>query len=143
MEAKTEPQRTAVHVALGILLVLAVATTFAPWLRTGAARRTGHEVVRAAERLEVASPAASSALLVAWSLLPLVAALALLALVRDRLRLAALGGLVVAAVEVTSGLAVQRAPRAADWGATAGILAGTVLAVVALLTAVLDTRSAP
>jgi len=121
---------TLVAVAAG-----AVAVTFAPWLRTGTATRTSYEVVRAADRLGVLSPGSQAVVSVAWSFLPLVAALAVLALVCDRVRLAAGLAATVGLVEVFLASAINNAPRSADWGAPAGLVLGSALVVVALATA--------
>ncbi len=128
--------------ALVVLAVAAVAVTFAPWLRTGAARRTSHQVVQAADRLEVLEPGAQAAVSVGWAFLPLVAALAVLAVLLDRPRLgAALAALVGLAV-ISLAVIINNAPRSADWGAPAGLAIGSALVAAALATAC-TSRSAP
>lgn len=117
-----------------VLLATSVATTFAPWLRTGAARRTSHQVVRAADRLDVLAPGPQAAVSVAWAFLPLVACLAALALVLDRPRLGASLAAAVGLVEVALALVVTNAPRSADWGVTAGLAAGVALVIAAAVT---------
>ncbi len=116
--------------ALAALLVVAVLTTFAPWLRTGEARRSAHGVVRAADRLEVLEPGPRVASRVAWATLPLVASSALLALALDRRGLAAALALWVALIEGTLAYALTQVPEVADGGAR------TSLAVAAMLVAV-------
>ncbi len=128
--------------AVAALTVAAVAVTFAPWLRTGAARRTSHEVVRAADRLQVLDPGPQAAVSVAWSFLPLVACLAALAVVLGRPRLGAGLAAFVGVLEVALAIVIKNAPRSADWGATAGLAIGSALVVAAAAT-VCTTRSAP
>lgn len=120
---------------LTVATALAVAVTFAPWLRTGSARRTSYEVALAADRLQVLAPGPQAAVSVAWAFLPLVAALASLAVMLDRRRLAAGLAAVVGLLEVALAALINNAPRSADWGAQAGLATGSTLVVVALATA--------
>ena len=128
--------------ALSVMAAVAVAVTFAPWLRTGAARRTSYQVVRAADRLQVLPPGPQAVITVAWAFLPLVAVLAAVAALWGRRRIGAALALLVGAGQVGLAVAVKFAPRAADWGTTAGLVAGSALVVVALVTAI-TSRSTP
>lgn len=128
--------------ALGAAAVAAVAVTFAPWLHTGAAHRTSYQMVRAADRLEVLSAGPQTAVSVAWAFLPFVAALAVVAVLVERRRIAAALAVLVGVTETFLALAVKIAPRSADWGTTAGLVLGSVLVVVALATAI-TARSTP
>ncbi|HEX2576170.1 MAG TPA: hypothetical protein VHK88_07455 [Aquihabitans sp.] len=128
--------------AMAALAAAAVAVSFAPWLRTGDARRTSHEVVRAADRLGVLDAGPQAAVSVAWAFLPLVAVFAVLALVLERRRLAGALASIVGALAVALALVLENARRSADWGATAGLAIGSALVVAALATA-LSSRSEP
>lgn len=119
----------ALDVAVGIGLAVAVAITFAPWLRSGEARRDSHQLVRAAERLDVFDGAAAAAVRVGWALLPLVAALGVLALVRGWRRSGLAAGVAVGVTLLVVGFGLTRAGELADWGATAAMVVGGVLAV--------------
>lgn len=125
------PSRTArvVDVAVGVALVAAIAVTFAPWLRSGEARRDSHELVRTAERLGVFDGVAATAVRVSWAFLPFVAALGILALVRGWRRTGCAAAVTVGVVLVLVGFGLQAAGDLADWGATAAIVVGGVSAV--------------
>ena len=127
--------------AVVALLALAVAVTFGPWLRTGTAHRTSYQVVQSADRLEVLGGGPEVWLRAAWSFLPFVAVVAVLAVLTQRRRVAAALAVVVGLVEAIFGGLVTRSPRSADWGASGGLAFGSVLVVVALATAWI-TRSA-
>ncbi|MCB0972026.1 MAG: hypothetical protein KDA97_11020 [Acidimicrobiales bacterium] len=142
MDATQQRRRSALDAGLAVCLVLAAALTFAPWIRTGAVRRTSHEVLRAAERLDVLAGGPAAAVPVLWALLPLAAALGVLALARGARRAAAGLGLGVGLLEVAMGLAVMRAPRSADWGAGGAVITGLLLVVVAIVALAVDERSA-
>lgn len=131
----SRPLASVARRTLAVVAAGAVAVTFAPWLRTGTATRTSHEVVRAADRLAVLSSGSQAVVSVAWSFLPLVAALAVLALVLDRSLLAACLAATVGLVEVLLALAINDAPRSAEWGTPAGLALGSALVAVAVATA--------
>lgn len=114
---------------VGAALVATVAVTFAPWLRTGEARRDSHELVRTAERLGVFEGATATAVRVGWAFLPFVAALGVLALVRGWRRTGFVAALTVGAVVLLVGFGLQAAGDLADWGATGAILVGGAAAV--------------
>lgn len=118
-----------IDVLVGAALVAAVAVTFAPWLRSGEARRDSHELVRSAERLGVFEGAAATAVRVGWAFLPFVAALGLLALVRGWRRTGYGVAVTVGAIVLVVGCGLQAAGDLADWGATTAIVVGGVLAV--------------
>ena len=124
------------------LLATSVANTFAPWLRTGSAHRTSHEVVHAADRLRVLSPGVQTLVSVLWAFLPFFAVLALAAVVARRPRLSSLPAALVGLTEVALASAIKIAPRSADWGTSAGFVLGSALIVVAVATAAL-ARSTP
>lgn len=130
----THRSRTALDLVLGVLLVGAIASTFAPWLRSGDARRSSYEVVRTAERLELLGPVARRVGRVAWSTLPLVASLALLALARERRGIAGALALWVAAVEGLLAASLREVPQVADWGVAVSLLLTVGLAVVGVTT---------
>lgn len=115
--------------AVGVGLVVAVAVTFVPWLRSGEARRDSHQLVRAAERLDVFEGGAAVAVRVGWAVLPLVAALGVLALVRGWRRTGLAAGVAVGVTLLVVGFGLTRAGELADWGATAAMVVGGVLAV--------------
>ncbi len=117
-----------VDVIAGAALVAAVAVTFAPWLRSGEARRNSHELVRTAERLGVFEGAAATAARVGWAFLPLVAAVGLFALVRGWRRTGLAAGVVVGVVVLVVGFGLQAAGDRADWGVTVAIVVGGVSA---------------
>ncbi len=123
------PTRRALDVVVGAALVGVIAVTFAPWLRSGEALRDSHELVRTAERLGVFDGAAATAVRVSWALLPLVAAIGVLALVRGWRRTGFAAGLAVGAVVLVVGFGLQAAGDLADWGTTAAIAIGGVSAV--------------
>lgn len=118
--------------ALTASTVVAVAVTFAPWLRTGSATRTSYEVVRSAERLEVMAARPQLVVSVVWAFLPMVSALSILASTLDRRYLAAGSAAVVGLAVAVLAAVVARAPRSADWGTQAGLASGSALVVVAL-----------
>jgi hypothetical protein len=132
-------RRTVLDGALALLLVAAVAVTFTPWLRTGSARRSSYEVVRAAERLEVLDPTAARVGRVVWATLPLAAASGVLLLVVERRRAASIAGLWVAAVVGSLSFALTRAPEVADDGVVVAAMVAGGLAVVAFAS-LLDGR---
>ncbi|MCU1372148.1 MAG: hypothetical protein JWO77_3342 [Ilumatobacteraceae bacterium] len=113
---------------MGVALVATVAVTFAPWLRSGEARRDSHELVRTAERLGVFEGVVATAVRVGWAFLPFVAALGLLALVRGWRRTGFAAALTVGVVVLLVGFGLQAAGDLADWGATAAIVVGAVSA---------------
>jgi hypothetical protein len=106
------------------LLTAGVASTFAPWVRTGAARRTSYEAVRSAARLDLVEGTGAELFRVLWPFVPLVACLAILAIVLERPRLGALLGGFVGLALVTFAVLVSRVPDLGDWGVTAGLLLG-------------------
>lgn len=121
-----------VDVVVGVALVAAVAVTFAPWLRTGEARRDSHELVRSAERLGVFEDPWAGIVRVGWTLLPVVAALGVLALVCGWRRSGLAAALTVGATLLLVGFGLQAAGDLADWGAVAAIVVGGVLAVAGM-----------
>jgi hypothetical protein len=118
-------------VALGALLVVSVAATFAPWLRSGEARRSSYEVVRTADRLDLLGPSAERVGRIVWATLPLAAAVGLLALVRERRMLAGAAGAWVALAVGSLALALTRVPEVADDGVAIAAMAAAGLALVA------------
>lgn len=120
--------RSAVDVVVGFALVAVIAVTFAPWLRSGASRRDSHELVRTAERLGVFEGPAATAVRVSWALLPLVAALGVLALVQGWRCSGFAAAVTVGVVVLVVGLGLQAAGDLADWGTTAAIVVGGVSA---------------
>ncbi|QXC63130.1 hypothetical protein KSP35_10290 [Aquihabitans sp. G128] len=135
---RTAP-RTAVLVVLVVLMALAVASTFAPWLRSGSSERTSYQVVQAAVRLEVLDPTPQAVASAVWAFVPLVAVAALFAAVRGRVRPAAALAGGVGVVVAAFAAVVRSAPEASAWGATAGLASGLAL-VVAALAAAWSTR---
>lgn len=131
----------ALDLALAAGLGAVVASTFAPWGRSGEARRSSHELVRAADRLEVLGPPAQSVASVAWAVLPLVAALIVLALVRHRRLAAGIGALVLAVPVALVALAFTRHLPGADWGVLASLLSSTTLAGTAIVVIASARRS--
>jgi len=121
-------------IALGVLLVAAVATTFAPWLRSGESRRSSYEVVRTVDRLELAGPVARRAGRVVWATLPLVAALALLALARHRRAIAAGLALWVATAEGLLAGGLRSAPESADGAVGVALALAAALGIVGVIT---------
>lgn len=118
---------------LGALLAVAVASTFGPWIRTGAARRSSYEAVRSAARLDVVEGSGADLVRVLWPFVPFVACLALLALVLDLVRTGAALSAVVGLAVVTFAVLVSRVPDLADWGVTAGLVSGAALLAGSLL----------
>ncbi len=118
-----------VEVIVGVAMVGVIAVTFAPWLRSGEARRDSHELVRTAERLGVFEGAWATAVRVSWAVLPIVAALGVLALVRGRRRIGFAAGVLVGVVVLVVACALQAAGDLADWGTTVAIVVGGVSAV--------------
>lgn len=118
-----------VDAVVGASLVATVAVTFAPWLRSGEARRDSYELVRAADRLGVFEGATAVAVRVSWALLPLIAALGLLALVRGWRRTGYAAAATVGLVVLLVGFGLQAAGDLADWGTTAAIIVGGVSAL--------------
>lgn len=122
-------------VAFGATVVLVVATTFAPWLRSGAAVRDSYGVVRAADRLGVVDGWARTVLAWTWPFVPFAAALALLALVVGRDRPAAALAVVVGVVVGVAALQVVRSPQPTGWGTVTGLALAPVLIVQAAVAA--------
>ena len=118
---------------LVLLLALAMAVTFAPWLRTGDARRSSHQTVRSAARLELVEGAPADLVRTSWPFVPLVACLGALALLLDRPTLGAALALVVGLALVALAIVVARAPDHADWGATGGLVVGPAVVVTSIL----------
>lgn len=117
--------------ALAAGLVALVASTFAPWGRSGTVRRSSHQLVRSAERLEVLGPTAERVATVGWALLPFVAALALLALARHRRSAAAWTALVLSVGVGAVAAAFATQLPGADWGPLASLLCSLTLAAIA------------
>lgn len=130
----THRSRTILDVVLAVLLLGSIASTFAPWLRSGESRRSSYEVVRTADRLELLGPVARSVGRFAWATLPLAASLALLALARERRAVAGALALWVAAVEGLLAASLRRVPQVADWGVAVALALTVGLAVVGVLT---------
>ncbi len=126
--------------ALGVTVALVAASTFAPWLRSGAAVRDSYGVVRAADRLGVVDGWGRTVLVWTWPFVPFAAALALLALVGgwDR-SAAALAATVGIAVGVAA-LQVVRSPQPPGWGTVTGLALAPIL-IVQAAAAVRDPRS--
>lgn len=120
---------------LGGALALAVADTFAPWLRSGSSQRTSYQVVRAAKELELLGGRWESVIRAVWSFMPFLAAVALVAVVLGRTRPGAGLAVVVGAMEAVLALVVMKSPRSADWGARAGLAVGLALVAIAMATA--------
>lgn len=119
---------------LAALLTASVASTFGPWVRTGAAQRTSYEAVRSAARLDLVEGTGAELARVLWPFVPFLACLAVLAIVLERPRLGAVLGGFVGLALVTFAVLVSRVPDLADWGVTAGLLlGGSVLATSTLL----------
>jgi len=117
--------------ALAALAVVCAATTFGPWLQSGSSRRTSYEVVRAAEDLDVLHGWVQPAAAAAWYFVPLLAALVVLAAVLERTVLAA-GLLAVTGLAVALlALKLILGPFSTDWGASAGLIGGTVAVLAA------------
>ncbi len=142
MDATTDEGRAdrAALVIFAVVSGAAVAVAFAPWLRTGTARRTSFQVVAASDHLDVLSAGLQTVVAGVWAFLPLLVVLAVLAATIGRWRLAAGLALLAGLIEAAFGLLVIHAPRSADWGATAGLAIGLALVVVALAAA-WSTRS--
>jgi hypothetical protein len=121
-------------------LAVAVGVMFGPWLRSGSSRRTSFELVQAVDRLAVVPGTMGSVLRPIWSFVPFVGALALVFLALGRRRIAAALAVVVGALETAFAGTVQQAPRSADWGVTAGLVAGPALIVIAVASAWLTRK---
>ncbi len=121
-------------VLMGAISALAVATLFAPWLRTGSATRNSFQVVQAAERLNVLPGAQQTVISVVWAFLPLLAVVGVLLLTINRFRVAGAMLVLVGFLEAIFGLVVMNAPQSADWGAKAGLAVGLTLVVAAVAT---------
>lgn len=119
---------------MGVLSALAVATLFAPWLRTGSATRNSFQVVQAAERLNVLPGGPQTVISVVWAFLPLLAVVGVLFLTINRFRVAGALLVLVGFLEAIFGVVVMNAPRSADWGAKAGLAVGLTLVVAAAAT---------
>lgn len=121
--------------AMAVALAAAVACTFAPWLRSGATDRHSYDVVRAADRLGVLDSGLQESVAAAWFFVPFVAAVALVLVTMQRHRLAAAAAASVGLGDVGLALAVSSSPRHAMWGARAGLVAGSLVLVLAVATA--------
>lgn len=119
--------------ALPVTAVVAVGVAglaaLVPWHRSGTVERSGVAIVRSAERLGLIDDGVPAAVVATWRVLPVVAALAVLALSVDRPSLAAglasVGGVVAVAV----GAVVLDAPGARAAGPLVSVVAGTVAIV--------------
>lgn len=120
--------------AFGATVVLVAASTFAPWLRSGAAVRDSYAVVRAADRLGVVDGWARTVLVWSWPFVPFAAALALLALVGRRDRPAAALAAVVGIAVGVAALQVVRSPHPVGWGTVTGLASAPVLIILAVTT---------
>jgi hypothetical protein len=124
---------------LGGLAMVCAAVTFGPWLRSGASRRSSYEVVRAAQDLGLLHGWVQPTAAAAWYFVPLVAAIALLAVALDRPVLAA--GLLAVIGAAVSVLAVKLTlgPLSTDWGTSAGLVGG-LLALAAAVEVIIHER---
>jgi hypothetical protein len=119
------------RVGLGVMAVVCGAVTFAPWMRSGSARRSSFEVVRAAQDLDVLHGWVQPTAAAGWYFLPLLLACVLLAVVLDRTILAG-GLLAVAGISVALlALKLTVGGTTAEWGAPAGLIGGSLALVAA------------
>jgi hypothetical protein len=130
--------RAAAGLVLGVGLVVVVIASFLPWMRSGAHHRSSYSLVAVARRIHVIDNAALSALARLWPLAPMLAAGAVLALIRERPRTAALLGATVSVATIFLVIAVKTAPVAAEGGATTALV-GAIMALIGSV-AVLMTR---
>lgn len=126
---------TAARTGLVVLLALVVASTFAPWLRTGSAERTSYEAARSAVNLDLVDGVVARLARTVWPFVPLLAALAALALVAGLPRLAAAGAVVVAVLVGAFALVVAASPRHRAWGCPLGLGLSVALVPTAALAA--------
>lgn len=87
-------------------LALVVVGAFLPWVHSGDSTRSSFAMVRSADRLGIVDDGAGLVLLRAWYLMPLVAAAVVVLVALDRLRPAAVVGLVLAAITAPIALLV-------------------------------------
>jgi hypothetical protein len=125
-------------VLTGVLVVLAMIVSFGPWVRSGAALRSSYAATRSATNLDLLHGTWAKAMGRSWSFLPLVGTLALLALVLDLRRAAAVLAAVLGLAETALALLVLRSPDLRAWGTVAGLFLG--LALLGAATALWATR---
>jgi hypothetical protein len=109
-------------------LVLVVVASFLPWMRSGTHHRSSYSLVSVVRRIHVTDSAALGALARLWPTVPMLAAGAVLALVRGRPRIAGFLGAVVSAATIFLAVAVKRAPVAAEGGTTTALV-GAIMAL--------------
>ncbi len=111
----------------------AAATAFGPWVRTGRVVRSGFELARSAERLDVVDGGAAPLLLAVWFCVPLLAAVSFTAAAFGRWHVSALAATLTATAVLGVTVLVLRTPLATEWGVTAGLgAAGICLATLAV-----------
>lgn len=125
--------RTVLPWLLAALLVAGVASTFAPWFRSGDSRRTSYETVTSATRLDLVEGPAADVTRATWPFVPFVASLAVLALLLEKPRVAAVLSSAVGIALFALALVVHRARDHAAWGATAAFVLGPALVAVSTL----------
>ena len=114
--------------------LIATATTFLPWGRSGSRSRSSYDIVDVAGRADVL-PTSMASLAPAWFLIPVLCGLVLLAVAARRVRLAAAGAATLGALVTAGGVLVARSPLVTEPGAIIGSVAGgsTVLAGAVVL----------
>lgn len=113
-------------------------TLLGPWVRSGRTDRSTLDLLRSAGALDVLDGADRVAALLAWYLVPVLAAVAVVAAAWQRPRLTAAVVVPMGPMMVMAFRAVSAAPFDVRWGAVAGIVAGltaTGLGVLLLVTA--------
>ncbi len=103
-----------------------VVAAFLPWVASGGVERTSFETVRSAQRLGLAESSWQGVMLDGWYLLPLLGALALLALALHRVVLATAIALVAGLVALGAGLVVVLAPVSSRSGPVVAIVMGAL-----------------
>ncbi|MCP5029319.1 MAG: hypothetical protein GY929_23850 [Actinomycetia bacterium] len=131
MTRAPEAVRRWVDIGLSGLLVVAVATMFLSWARSGSSSRSSFELFRSADRLGLLDGAWAQVGVVIWLALPFVAGAAVVALASGRRRVgAALAGGVGCGL-LAGVWMVKVGPLPADGGMTVALVVGVLIVAMA------------
>ena len=132
MESAKEPQRTGVPIWLPAnVAVLSVLCLLAPWARTGTVDRSTVGLLSSASALDVWGGRDEAMALAAWYLLPMLAAVAVLAAAWGHPRFSAWSVVPIGPLMVMAWLAVVWSPFDARWGAWLGTASGLTATTLA------------
>lgn len=140
----TEPRAVVVSTWVGVgLAVAAAGAAFGPWVRTGRVTRSGFELARSAERLDVVDGTLAPLLLAIWFCVPLLAAVSFTAAAFRHRRMASVSAAVAALFVLKVAVVVMRSPLETEWGVNLGVVAGALCLATIAIDTVAGSRARP